>query len=257
MGAVHIWIIGGSGLSQPGALEAERAITVARLFGEPSAHPTAGGLPVRFTFLACDVCGASPHAFAGGMPRQYRCAQALRCPDVLAIPAVGSLRQQLAPGEFVAADRFIDRTPGSRDRSFLRLGRVAQRPATDAVCPRRSRLSPDGVVRPAGACTASTATCASVVRNSRPAALRADRNGHGPELLARSRRHDCEQDPRGAPRPCRSGTRQPARARRLVATKWRAEPARTPLDTGILSSFRRGTGSMPRRSAPSLHGCVG
>jgi 5'-methylthioadenosine phosphorylase len=40
--------------------------------------------------------------------------------DVLAISAVGSLREELAPGDFVAVDQFIDRTTGASAASSAR-----------------------------------------------------------------------------------------------------------------------------------------
>ena len=46
------------------------------------------------------------------------------CTDILAISAVGSLREELAPGRFVAVDQFIDRT-GAATSSFFGEGVVA------------------------------------------------------------------------------------------------------------------------------------
>ncbi len=43
------------------------------------------------------------------------------CTDVLAISAIGSLREELPPGHFVAVDQFIDRTV-HRDTSFFGAG---------------------------------------------------------------------------------------------------------------------------------------
>jgi 5'-methylthioadenosine phosphorylase len=68
---------------------------------------------------------------------------------VLAISAVGSLREELAPGEFVAVDQFIDRTVG-RERSFFGEGVVAHVGLADPVCPRLAKFAADAA-RKAGA----------------------------------------------------------------------------------------------------------
>jgi 5'-methylthioadenosine phosphorylase len=57
--------------------------------------------------------------------------------DVLAISAVGSLREKLAPGDFVAVDQLVDRTTG-RERSFFGPGLVAHVGMADPTCPRLS-----------------------------------------------------------------------------------------------------------------------
>ena len=44
--------------------------------------------------------------------------------DILSLSAVGSFRQDLAPGTFVIVDQFIDRT-FAREKSFFGAGMVA------------------------------------------------------------------------------------------------------------------------------------
>jgi 5'-methylthioadenosine phosphorylase len=55
--------------------------------------------------------------------------------DLLSISAVGSLREDLSPGDFVIADQFIDRT-FAREKSFFGEGLVAHVSVADPVCPR-------------------------------------------------------------------------------------------------------------------------
>jgi 5'-methylthioadenosine phosphorylase len=50
---------------------------------------------------------------------------------------VGSLRENIAPGDFVIADQFIDRT-FAREKSFFGEGLVAHVSIADPVCPRLS-----------------------------------------------------------------------------------------------------------------------
>jgi 5'-methylthioadenosine phosphorylase len=62
--------------------------------------------------------------------------------DVLAISAIGSLKEELKPGLFVAVDQFIDRTT-ARERSFFDGGIVAHVGLADPVCPRLAKLGAD------------------------------------------------------------------------------------------------------------------
>ena len=61
-------------------------------------------------------------------------------PDVLSLSAVGSLREDLAPGDFVVVDQFIDRT-FAREKSFFGPGMVAHVSMAHPVCPRLSALA--------------------------------------------------------------------------------------------------------------------
>src|SRR6185295_17448210 len=55
--------------------------------------------------------------------------------DVISVSACGSFREELAPGHFVLADQFIDRTH-ARDKSFFGKGFVAHVSMAHPVCPR-------------------------------------------------------------------------------------------------------------------------
>ena len=60
----------------------------------------------------------------------------------LAISAIGSLREELEPGCFVAVDQFIDRT-FAREASYFGTGFAAHVSMADPVCPRLSALAGD------------------------------------------------------------------------------------------------------------------
>lgn len=135
----HIGVIGGSGLAGGIDLEDAQEIAVSSAFGEPSGPVTTGRIgAVRFTFLARHGAGHAipPHAinYRANIDVLKRCGVS----DVVAVCAVGSLREELAPGTFVAADQFIDRTMG-RAGSFFDKGVVAHVSMADPVCPRLSR----------------------------------------------------------------------------------------------------------------------
>jgi 5'-methylthioadenosine phosphorylase len=71
------------------------------------------------------------------------------CTDILAISAIGSLREELPPGSFVIVDQFIDRTV-NRTKSFFGTGMVAHVSMAEPVCPRLSGLAA-AAARAAGA----------------------------------------------------------------------------------------------------------
>lgn len=149
-GTWHIGVIGGSGLADGVELDDAQEIAVASPFGEPSGPVTTGRLgDVRFTFLARHGAGHRiPPAsvnFRANIDVLKRCGVT----DVLALSAIGSLREELAPGHFVAVDQFIDRT-SARASSFFGPGLVAHVSLADPVCPRLARLAA-GAARGAGA----------------------------------------------------------------------------------------------------------
>ena len=136
MAGWHIGVIGGSGLYEAGALDEAQQIPVSSPFGEPSGPVTMGRLEgVRFTFLARHGAGhrLPPSAvnYRANIDALKRCGVT----DVLALSAIGSLREDLAPGHFVVPDQFIDRTEG-RERSFFGAGLTAHVGLADPVCPR-------------------------------------------------------------------------------------------------------------------------
>jgi 5'-methylthioadenosine phosphorylase len=59
----------------------------------------------------------------------------LGCTDVVAVSAVGSLRADFAPGDFVVVDQFIDRT-FAREKSFFGPGCVGHVSVAHPTCPR-------------------------------------------------------------------------------------------------------------------------
>jgi 5'-methylthioadenosine phosphorylase len=62
------------------------------------------------------------------------------CTDVIAISAIGSLREELAPGHFVVVYQFVDRT-FAREKSFFGTGMVAHVSMAQPVCERLSALA--------------------------------------------------------------------------------------------------------------------
>ncbi len=142
----RIGVIGGSGLYDFDGLEDAQEIAVSSPFGEPSGPVTIGRIgEVGFVFLPRHGKGhrIPPHAInaRANIDVLKRCGVT----DVLAISAIGSLREELAPGSFVAVDQFIDRTHGRVD-SFFDEGLVAHVSLADPVCPRLSTLVADAAL---------------------------------------------------------------------------------------------------------------
>ncbi len=139
----HIGIIGGSGLAQGIELDDAQEIEVTSPFGAPSGPVTTGRLSgVRVTFLARHGAG---HALSPSTVNYRANIDVLkRCgvTDLLALSAIGSLLEGLAPGHFIAVDQMIDRTQG-RTNSFFGTGLVAHVSLADPTCPRLSALAAD------------------------------------------------------------------------------------------------------------------
>ncbi len=70
---------------------------------------------------------------------------------LIAVSAVGSLREELAPGQLVVPHQLVDRTKGVRPFTFFGAGIVAHVPLAQPFCPnlRRALLQAGSVVEPA------------------------------------------------------------------------------------------------------------
>lgn len=133
-----IGIIGGSGLYALDALEDAAWVDVETPWGNPSDQLLTGRVgTVECVFLPRHGrghhIGPSQLNFLANIDALKR----LGVTDLLSISAVGSLCEQMAPGDFVVADQFIDRT-FARDKSFFGDGLVAHVSMAEPVCPRLS-----------------------------------------------------------------------------------------------------------------------
>lgn len=139
----HIGIIGGSGIYRSAPLEAAQEIAISSPFGEPSGAITTGWLAnVRFSFIARHGVGHGLPPSAVNYRANIDVLKRAGVTDILALSAIGSLREDMAPGHFVAVDQLIDRTEG-RERSFFGPGCVAHVSLADPVCPRISAHAAD------------------------------------------------------------------------------------------------------------------
>jgi 5'-methylthioadenosine phosphorylase len=136
-----IGIIGGSGLYAINALEDPQWIAVDTPWGKPSDELLIGRLHgVKFVFLPRHGRGHRHSPSSINYRANIDALKRAGCTDVLAISAIGSLAEELAPGRFVVVDQFIDRT-FAREKSFFGEGLVAHVSMADPVCERLSALA--------------------------------------------------------------------------------------------------------------------
>ena len=135
-----IGILGGSGLYEMGSLEEAQWIGVDTPWGPPSDALLVGRLHgVRFVFLPRHGRGHRIPPTDVNARANVDALKRAGCTDLVAISAVGSLREELAPGRFVIVDQFIDRT-FAREKSYFGPGLVAHVSMADPVCPRLAAM---------------------------------------------------------------------------------------------------------------------
>ncbi len=127
-------IIGGSGLYSMPGLENAREVKVRTPFGDPSDALVVGTLSGRrVAFLARHGRG---HRFLPGEVNYRANIYALKMlgvERVISVSAVGSLREELQPLEFVIPNQFFDRTRG-RASTFFGQGLVAHTAFDKPTC---------------------------------------------------------------------------------------------------------------------------
>jgi 5'-methylthioadenosine phosphorylase len=132
-------VIGGSGLYELPALEAVERVHVATPFGAPSDDLVVGRLGgTRLAFLPRHGRGHRLLPTELNFRANIFAMKTLGVEWIVAVSAVGSLREEIAPGHVVVPDQFIDRTR-QRASTFFGRGVVAHVAFADPVCPVLSR----------------------------------------------------------------------------------------------------------------------
>jgi 5'-methylthioadenosine phosphorylase len=131
-----VGVIGGSGLYQIDGLADVEWRGVESPFGPTSdafCFGTLDGQPVVFLprHGRGHVLPPTAIPFRANIDALKRCGVT----DIISLSAVGSLREDLAPGDFVVIDQFIDRT-FAREKSFFGPGCVAHVSMAHPVCAR-------------------------------------------------------------------------------------------------------------------------
>jgi 5'-methylthioadenosine phosphorylase len=131
-----IGVLGGSGVYELEGLEDARWETVASPFGAPSDTVLRGRLAgVEYAFLPRHGRGHRIPPSAIDYRANIDALKRVGVTDLVSVSACGSLREDLAPGDFVLVDQFIDRT-FAREKSFFGVGCVAHVSMADPVCAR-------------------------------------------------------------------------------------------------------------------------
>ncbi|WP_197916074.1 S-methyl-5'-thioadenosine phosphorylase [Thiosulfatihalobacter marinus] len=133
-----IAVIGGSGLYEIDGLEDARWQEIQTPWGAPSDNILTGVLSgVKMAFLPRHGRGHVHSPSSVPYRANIDALKRLGATDVLSVSAVGSFREDMAPGDFVVVDQFIDRT-FAREKSFFGPGLVAHVSVAHPTCQRLS-----------------------------------------------------------------------------------------------------------------------
>jgi len=131
-----VGIIGGSGLYDIGGLTDVAWRRVETPFGAPSDELMFGTLGrLKLVFLPRHGRGHRIPPSEINFRANIDALKRAGVTEIISVSAVGSLRDELAPGTFVLVDQFIDRT-FARQKSFFGTGLVAHVSMAHPVCPR-------------------------------------------------------------------------------------------------------------------------
>ena len=142
-----IGIIGGSGLYSMSGLTDTRTIRVKTPFGEPSDMVVLGTLEgKRVAFLARHGRGHSILPGEINYRANIYAMKLLGAERVISVSAVGSLKEDLRPAEFLVPDQFFDRTK-NRASTFFGQGLVAHVAFAHPTCRELSGVLADACAR--------------------------------------------------------------------------------------------------------------
>jgi 5'-methylthioadenosine phosphorylase len=131
-----IGVIGGSGVYQMDGIESPEWLTVETPWGPPSDAILTGTLNgTAMAFLPRHGRGHVHSPTSVPYRANIDALKRLGVTDILAVSAVGSLREDLKPGDFVLVDQYIDRT-FAREKSFFGPGCVAHVSLAHPTCAR-------------------------------------------------------------------------------------------------------------------------
>lgn len=135
-----IGVIGGSGVYDIAGLEGAAWQEVETPFGAPSDAIVTGTLDgVRMAFLPRHGRGHVHTPTTVPYRANIAAMKMLGVTDLVAVSAVGSLKEAYAPGDFLIVDQYIDRT-FAREKSFFGPGLVGHVSVAHPTCPRLSSL---------------------------------------------------------------------------------------------------------------------
>ncbi|MFZ8879902.1 MAG: S-methyl-5'-thioadenosine phosphorylase [Paracoccaceae bacterium] len=138
MRKTKIAIIGGSGIYDIEGMVGATWTDVETPWGAPSDQVLTGTLnDVELVFLPRHGRGHVYSPTTVPYRANIDAMKRLGVTDVISVSACGSFREEMAPGDFVVVDQFIDRT-FAREKSFFGTGCVAHVSVAYPTCPRLS-----------------------------------------------------------------------------------------------------------------------
>ncbi|MEO1919124.1 MAG: S-methyl-5'-thioadenosine phosphorylase, partial [Paracoccaceae bacterium] len=133
-----IGVIGGSGLYEVEGLEDAKWVTVKTPWGKPSDQLFTGLLDgIKMAFLPRHGRGHVQTPSSINYRANIDALKRIGVTDVISISACGSFREDMAPGNFVIVDQFVDRTI-AREKSFFGAGCVGHVSLAYPTCARLS-----------------------------------------------------------------------------------------------------------------------
>ena len=130
-----VGVIGGSGLYEMEGLTDIKKLTIDTPFGAPSDTFVTGNLEgVRMVFLPRHGRGHRLLPSEVNYRANIYGMKKLGAERIISVSAVGSMKEDIPPGDIVIPDQFIDRTKGIRKDTFFGDGVVAHVGFADPVC---------------------------------------------------------------------------------------------------------------------------
>jgi 5'-methylthioadenosine phosphorylase len=131
---IKVGIIGGSGLDDPKILKDAKEVSVETPYGFPTSVLTCGAIEgIDVVILARHGKDHSIYPSKVNFRANIWALKEQSCTHVLASTAVGSLREDIAPGHLVFPDQFIDHTR-KRETTFFDENTVVHTPMADPFC---------------------------------------------------------------------------------------------------------------------------
>ena len=131
-----IGVIGGSGVYEIDGLEDARWQAVESPWGKPSDEVLTGSLNgMKMAFLPRHGRGHVHSPSTVPYRANIDALKRLGVSDIISVSACGSFREEMAPGDFVIVDQFIDRT-FAREKSFFGSGCVGHVSVAHPTCGR-------------------------------------------------------------------------------------------------------------------------
>ena len=143
MSQAQIGIIGGSGLYSMAGFDAQEEVMIETPFGPPSDNFVIGKLAGHsVAFLARHGRGHRISPSELNFRANIYGLKMLGVERILSLSAVGSLKEEHRPLDFVIPDQFVDRTRG-RVSTFFGEGIVAHIGFSDPICPQLAEVASD------------------------------------------------------------------------------------------------------------------